>query len=57
MKNYNNSKIYKIEPTCEYDEGDIYIGSTNREYLCQNFYTITIKSIMGPLLLIYSTQT
>ena len=35
MKNYNNSKIYKIEPTCEYDEGDIYIGSTNREYLCQ----------------------
>ena len=25
---YNNGKIYKIEPTCEHDEGDIYIGST-----------------------------
>jgi len=35
MKNYNNSKIYKIQPTCEHDEGDIYIGSTNRQYLCQ----------------------
>jgi hypothetical protein len=28
---YNNSKIYKIEPICEYDEGDIYIGSTIRK--------------------------
>ena len=27
---YNNGKIYKIEPTCEHDEGDIYIGSTTR---------------------------
>ena len=35
MKNYNNSKIYKIEPTCEHDEGDIYIGSTTNKLLCQ----------------------
>ena len=35
MKNYNNSKIYKIEPTCEHDEGNIYIGSTTKQYLCQ----------------------
>ena len=32
MTNYNNGKIYKIEPICEYDEGDIYIGSTTKEY-------------------------
>jgi hypothetical protein len=32
---YNNSKIYKIEPICEYDEGDIYIGSTIRKYLSE----------------------
>ena len=30
---YNNSKIYKIEPVCDYDEGDIYIGSTTQKYL------------------------
>jgi hypothetical protein len=35
MVNYANSKIYKIEPTCEHDEGDIYIGSTTKKYLCQ----------------------
>ena len=33
MKNYSNGKIYKIEPICEHDEGDIYIGSTTRYYL------------------------
>ncbi len=32
---YNNSKIYKIEPLCDYDEGDIYIGSTTKKYLCE----------------------
>ena len=31
--NYNNGKIYKIEPTCEYDAGDIYIGSTTKKLL------------------------
>ena len=35
MKNYNNSKIYKIEPICEHNEGDIYIGSTTKKYLCE----------------------
>ena len=35
MVNYNNSKIYKIEPTCEHDEGDIYVGSTTKTLLSQ----------------------
>jgi hypothetical protein len=35
--NYNNGKIYKIEPICEYDEGEIYIGSTTKQYLSQRF--------------------
>ena len=33
--NYKNGKIYKIEPTCEHDEGDVYIGSTTKQYLSQ----------------------
>ena len=28
MPDYNNGKIYMIYPTCEYEEGDIYYGST-----------------------------
>lgn len=28
MENYSNSKIYRIVPSGEFDEGDIYIGST-----------------------------
>lgn len=35
MKNYNNGKIYKIEPTCEHDEWDIYFGSTMKQSLYQ----------------------
>ena len=35
MTNYNNGKIYKIEPIIEHDEEDIYIGSTTQEYLSQ----------------------
>ena len=35
MVNYNNGKIYKIEPICDHDEGEIYIGSTTKQYLCQ----------------------
>jgi hypothetical protein len=34
MVNYSNGKIYKIEPL-NGDEGDIYIGSTTKEYLSQ----------------------
>ena len=30
MPDYSNSKIYMIEPTCDYEEGDVYIGSTVR---------------------------
>ena len=33
MVNYNNGKIYKIEPIVDHDEGDIYIGSTTKQYL------------------------
>ena len=33
--NYKNGKIYKIEPICEHDEGEIYIGSTTKQYLSQ----------------------
>ena len=33
MINYNDGKIYKIEPVCDHDEGDIYIGSTTKKYL------------------------
>ena len=35
MPDYNNSKIYKIEPIVPYEEGDIYIGSTTSKYLAQ----------------------
>ena len=32
MVNYNNGKIYKIEPIVDHDEGDIYFGSTTKQY-------------------------
>lgn len=35
MTNYNNGKIYKIEPITDHDEEDIYIGSTTKQYLSQ----------------------
>ena len=35
MVNYSNGKIYKIEPIVDHDEGDIYIGSTTKQYLSQ----------------------
>ena len=35
MTKYNNSKIYKIEPLCDHDEHEIYIGSTTRNYLSE----------------------
>ena len=34
-KDYSQGKIYKIEPTMDHDEGDIYIGSTTQRLLCQ----------------------
>jgi hypothetical protein len=39
MVNYSNGKVYKIEPVCEHDEGDIYIGSTTKQYLSQRLDT------------------
>ena len=33
MINYENGKIYKIEPICEHEPSDIYIGSTTKKYL------------------------
>ena len=39
MVNYNNGKIYKIEPICNHDEGEIYIGSTTKQYLSQRLDT------------------
>ena len=48
MPDYNNGKIYIIYPNCEYDEGDVYYGSTTQilskrmsTHRCQNF----IKSL------------
>ena len=35
MVNYSNGKVYKIEPVCEHQEGEIYIGSTTKKLLCQ----------------------
>ena len=31
MPDYSTGKIYQIIPTCDYEEGDIYIGSTIRQ--------------------------
>lgn len=31
---YSQGKIYKIEPICSHDEGDVYIGSTSIPRLC-----------------------
>ena len=35
MVNYNNGKIYKIQPKSDGEEGDIYIGSTTKVLLSQ----------------------
>jgi len=35
MVNYQNGKIYFIEPICEHEENEIYIGSTTKQYLSQ----------------------
>jgi hypothetical protein len=33
MVNYNNGKIYKIEPISGGEDGDVYVGSTTMKYL------------------------
>ena len=35
MVNYNNGKIYKIEPKVEHDIDEVYVGSTTKKYLSQ----------------------
>jgi hypothetical protein len=35
MVNYNNGKVYMIQPIMEHDEHEIYIGSTTKKYLSQ----------------------
>ena len=37
MPDYSLGKIYKIQPKCEHDEGDIYIGSTAQKRLCDRW--------------------
>ena len=37
MVNYNNSKIYKIEPIESNELNDIYIGATKNKYLSARF--------------------
>ena len=39
MINYNKGKIYKIEPICEHDDHEIYIGLTTKDKLCQRMAT------------------
>jgi hypothetical protein len=39
MVNYGNGKIYKIEPICDHDENEVYIGSTTKRLLCQRMDT------------------
>ena len=34
-RDYSKGKVYKIEPISEHDDGEIYIGSTIKEYLSQ----------------------
>jgi hypothetical protein len=41
---YSSGKIYKIEPTCEHDEGDIYIGSTCQQRLCTRYSAHKLSS-------------
>jgi hypothetical protein len=38
-KDYSKGKVYKIEPMCEHEEGEIYIGSTTKQYLSQRMMT------------------
>lgn len=35
MVNYGKGKVYKIEPICEHEEGEIYFGSTTKDRVCQ----------------------
>ena len=34
-RDYSKGKIYKIEPTVDHEENEIYFGCTTKEYLSQ----------------------
>ena len=38
MVNYNNGKTYMICPIADYEEGEVYIGSTTTHYLSDRLY-------------------
>ena len=38
MVNYSNGKIYMIRPVVEHNEGEVYIGSTTKYYLCDRLF-------------------
>jgi hypothetical protein len=42
MVNYQRTKIYKIEPIVPHEEGEIYIGSTTKQYLSQRWGNHTV---------------
>jgi len=37
MERYATAKVYMIEPICEHEEDEVYIGSTCKQYLSQRF--------------------
>jgi hypothetical protein len=37
MVNYSNGKVYKVEPKCDHDEGEVYVGSTAEQYISRRF--------------------
>ena len=39
MSDYSKAKIYKIEPICDHEEDEIYIGSTTKSTLAQRMTT------------------
>jgi len=43
MVNYQNGKIYFIEPICEHEENERYIGSTTKQYLSQRMESTGIR--------------
>ena len=55
--NYANGKIYKIIPTCEFEEGDIYIGCTAGTLHLFTFQTPIVNQLIKNMLNINRVQT
>ena len=53
MVNYNKGKIYMIEPISDHDDGDVYIGSTTKQYLSQRmeFHRRDYKNFLNGILI------